>query len=137
MNQTAASTTEGITIIGSGLAGYTVIREIRKLDKAIPITLITKEPGYFYSKPMLSTALASKKEAVQLISTPSDGMASQLDINIMAETEVHAIHVATQQIDTDKGSVSYGKLVLALGACLLYTSPSPRDYAASRMPSSA
>ena len=24
-----------------------------------------------------------------------------------------------------------------LGACLLYTSPSPRDYAASRMPSSA
>ena len=25
----------------------------------------------------------------------------------------------------------------ALGACLLYTSPSPRDYAASRMPSSA
>ncbi|GAB5771756.1 hypothetical protein JMUB7523_23480 [Staphylococcus aureus] len=23
------------------------------------------------------------------------------------------------------------------GACLLYTSPSPRDYAASRMPSSA
>ena len=26
---------------------------------------------------------------------------------------------------------------LSLGCCLLYTSPSPRDYAASRMPSSA
>ena len=26
---------------------------------------------------------------------------------------------------------------LILNACLLYTSPSPRDYAASRMPSSA
>ena len=29
------------------------------------------------------------------------------------------------------------KLDLVIGACLLYTSPSPRDYAASRMPSSA
>ena len=26
---------------------------------------------------------------------------------------------------------------IAMGTCLLYTSPSPRDYAASRMPSSA
>ena len=26
---------------------------------------------------------------------------------------------------------------MAIGVCLLYTSPSPRDYAASRMPSSA
>jgi rubredoxin-NAD+ reductase len=116
LNQTAAATSGAITIIGSGLAGYTVIREIRKLDKTIPITLITKEPGYFYSKPMLSTALASKKEAAQLISTTSDGMATQLDITIMAETEVRAIRVDMQQLDTDKGSMPYGKLVLALGA---------------------
>ena len=116
MNQAATSIQGAITIIGSGLAGYTVIREIRKLDKTIPITLITKEPGYFYSKPMLSTALASKKEASQLISTPSDGMASQLDINILAETEVSAIHIDTQEIVTAKGNISYGKLVLALGA---------------------
>ena len=33
---------------------------------------------------------------------------------------------------------SYGQVILAeLSDCLLYTSPSPRDYAASRMPSSA
>ena len=30
-----------------------------------------------------------------------------------------------------------GALELMLDPCLLYTSPSPRDYAASRMPSSA
>ena len=29
------------------------------------------------------------------------------------------------------------KLIEQAGFCLLYTSPSPRDYAASRMPSSA
>ena len=105
-----------IVIIGSGLAGYTLIREIRKLDKAAPITLITREPGYFYSKPMLSTALASKKEASQLITTVSEGMASQLSINILAQTDVSAIDTAAQKLQTSAGPISYGKLVLALGA---------------------
>ena len=105
-----------IVIIGSGLAGYTLIREIRKLDKAAPITLITREPGYFYSKPMLSTALASKKEASQLITTASEGMASQLGINILTQTDVSAIDTAAQKLQTSAGPISYGKLVLALGA---------------------
>ena len=105
-----------IVIIGSGLAGYTLIREIRKLDKAIPITLITREPGYFYSKPMLSTALASKKEANQLITTAPEGMASQLEINILSQTDVSAIDTAAQILQTSAGHIPYGKLVLALGA---------------------
>ena len=105
-----------IVIIGSGLAGYTLIREIRKLDKAAPITLITREPGYFYSKPMLSTALASKKEASQLITSASEGMASQLEINTLSQTDVSAIDTAAQILQTSAGPISYGKLVLALGA---------------------
>ncbi len=105
-----------IVIIGSGLAGYTLIREIRKLDKAVPIILITREPGYFYSKPMLSTALASKKEASQLITSASEGMASQLEINILPQTDVSAIDTAAQILQTSAGPISYGKLVLALGA---------------------
>lgn len=107
---------QSITIIGSGLAGYTVIREIRKLDKAIPITLVTKEPGYFYSKPMLSTALANKKDSAQLVSTSQEGMATQLEISILSHTEVDAIDTNSQSISTNQGSFPYGKLVLALGA---------------------
>jgi len=105
-----------IVVIGSGLAGYTLIREIRKLDKTVAITLITREPGYFYSKPMLSTALASKKESNQLITTASEGMASQLEINILSQTDVSAIDTAAQILQTSSGHVPYGKLVLALGA---------------------
>jgi len=105
-----------IVIIGSGLAGYTVIREIRKLDKTAPITLITREPGYFYSKPMLSTALAGKKDAAQLISTPADGMETQLEITILSETNVSAINTNAQTLQTSKGELPYGKLVMALGA---------------------
>ena len=116
MDQNTSSSSAAIVIIGSGLAGYTVIREIRKLNKEIPITLITKEPGYFYSKPMLSTALASKKDTAQLVSTTADGMATQLELNILSETDVKAIDSNKQIIGTNKGEITYGKLVLALGA---------------------
>lgn len=105
-----------IVIIGSGLAGYTVARELRKLDKTSALTLITREPGYFYSKPMLSTAFASNKEAAQLISSASDVMASQLDVRILGNTDVSAIDTTAQVIKTSQGDVVYGKLVLALGA---------------------
>ena len=116
MDQTTPQSGSAIVIIGSGLAGYTVVREIRKLDKAAPITLITREPGYFYSKPMLSTALASKKEAMQLISTAADGMATQLEMTILGECDVSMIDASTQTIKTSKGDLPYGKLVMALGA---------------------
>jgi rubredoxin-NAD+ reductase len=114
LNQNASSS--AIVIIGSGLAGYTLVREIRKLDKAAPITLITREPGYFYSKPMLSTAFASKKEAAQLISTPAEGMATQLDITILPQTEVSAIDGNKKVLTTSKGEIPFDKLVLGLGA---------------------
>ena len=116
MDQTTPQSQSPIVIIGSGLAGYTVIREIRKLDKAVPITLVTREPGYFYSKPMLSTALASKKEAAQLISTPVDAMAIQLEMTIIGDCDVSSINPSAHTIQTNKGEVPYGKLVLALGA---------------------
>jgi rubredoxin-NAD+ reductase len=116
LNPAANPTPSAIVIIGSGLAGYTLIREIRKLDKEAPITLVTREPGYLYSKPMLSTALASKKEPENLISNSSENMATQLNIIILSQTDVNAIDTNQQMIVTTKGNLSYGKLVLALGA---------------------
>ena len=116
MDHQNQSSSSGIVIIGSGLAGFTVIRELRKLDKAVPITLVTREPGYFYSKPMLSTALASNKSAEQLVSSNAEGMAAQLEITILDDLDVTEINTASQTIETSKGSIPYGKLVLGLGA---------------------
>lgn len=112
----AKESSPGIVIIGSGMAGFTTVREIRKLDKQVPITLVTREPGYSYSKPMLSTALASNKNAEQLISTNVEGMADQLAINILSNTEVHEIDSKQQIITTSSGQVPYSKLVLCLGS---------------------
>ena len=47
-----------IIIVGTGLAGYNLAREIRKLDTSIPLTLLTRDDGAFYSKPMVTTVLA-------------------------------------------------------------------------------
>ena len=116
MDQTSNPPSSAIVIIGSGLAGFTLVREIRKLDKTTAITMVTREPGYFYSKPMLSTALASKKEASQLISSTADALASQLDLTIYAETDVSAIDTSQKIIHCSKGDIAYEKLVLALGA---------------------
>ena len=49
---------------------------------------------------------------------------------------VRALHVNAEQIWTYLNTYREGK-AHPFRNCLLYTSPSPRDYAASRMPSSA
>ncbi len=64
---------EPIVIIGSGLAGYTLARELRKLDKTTPLVIITADDGRAYSKPMLSNALAQGKSADQIASALASG----------------------------------------------------------------
>jgi rubredoxin-NAD+ reductase len=38
---------QSIVILGTGLAGYTLARELRKLDSATPLHLITRDDGSF------------------------------------------------------------------------------------------
>ena len=71
-----------ITIIGSGLAGYTLVRELRRLDPIIPITVITQDSGDYYSKPQLSTALTHHKTPDQLILFTAEKFAEKFNINI-------------------------------------------------------
>jgi Uncharacterized NAD(FAD)-dependent dehydrogenases len=67
-----------VVIVGTGMAGYTVARELRKLDSTVPIVMISRDDGSFYSKPMLSNALAMKKEPQALASFDAMAMAAQL-----------------------------------------------------------
>ncbi len=105
-----------IIVLGSGLAGYTVVRELRKLNREIPVTLISRDSGDYYSKPMLSNAFAQNKDEQSLVITFAPDMAKQLNIKLLAHTEVHAIHRADKQLNTTAGALYYDKLVLALGA---------------------
>ena len=105
-----------IVIIGSGLGGYTVLREFRKRDQATPVTLICADDGHFYSKPNLSNALAAGKSAEQLVNTPREKMAADLNARIVANTRVTAIDTAGRNVRWNDGETGYSKLVLALGA---------------------
>ena len=105
-----------IVIVGSGLAGYTLARELRKRNKDLPVTLITADDGTFYSKPNLSSALAQGKTADQLASGSADKMAADLGADIRPRTRARAIDRARKILDTDRGEVAYSHLVLALGA---------------------
>jgi len=105
-----------IIIIGSGLAGYNTAKELRKLDTTTPLAVISADSGPFYSKPMLSNALASKKtpEAIAL-STPEQ-MATQLTATVRPHTRVSAIDTAAHAVHIGDEVLQYSKLVLALGA---------------------
>ena len=93
-----------IIIIGSGLAGYTLARELRKLDKTTPLMLITRDAGDFYSKPMLSNAYAQNKTAEQVITTPADAIAAQLDITLHKQSEVNRVDKAARRVETTAGN---------------------------------
>lgn len=105
-----------IVVLGSGLAGYSVIRELRKLDRDIPVTLVTRDSGDYYSKPMLSNAFAQGKDAAGLVLTPASEMAAQLGITLLAKTEVQAIDRANKKLVSTAGELAYDRLVIALGA---------------------
>ncbi len=105
-----------IVIVGSGLAGYTLLKEIRKRDPATPVTLITADDGAFYSKPNLSNALATGRAAAALASAGAEKMATDQNATVLAHTRVTAIDPQGQRIRTDDGELEYSKLVLALGA---------------------
>jgi rubredoxin-NAD+ reductase len=105
-----------VVVVGSGLAGYGVLRELRKLDPACELVLITADDGHFYSKPALSTAFAKGKVADTLITTPAAKMAAQLRLDLRPGRGVEAIHAEGQVVLTTGGPVFYDKLVLAMGA---------------------
>ena len=41
-----------VVIIGTGLAGYMLAKEWRKLDAQTPLVMLTQGEGHFYSKPL-------------------------------------------------------------------------------------
>lgn len=105
-----------VVIIGSGLAGYTVAREFRKLDTETPVVILSADHGGFYSKPMLSNAFAQKKSADSLLMKDAAKMAAEIKVEIKPNSKVTAIDPQLKQLTVNDGSLTYSKLVLALGA---------------------
>ncbi|MFW2177383.1 MULTISPECIES: FAD-dependent oxidoreductase [unclassified Moraxella] len=116
-----------IIIIGAGMAGYTLARELRKLNADTPITLIARDGADSYAKPTLSNALAQGKLADNIANASAEQMAENLAISVMKFCQVNHIDVEKKTITVEPINLatqnsnatqilSYAKLVLATGA---------------------
>ena len=132
------SSDNGVVIIGAGLAGWHVIDAIRAKDKEIPITLVTTDSGDRYHKPMLTMAISQNKRASDLVRASGSDAAKTAGVTLLADTQVTDIDTATQQLQlisanrpdpahTDYATISYGKLVLAMGAHPIFPKSLPED----------
>ena len=105
-----------VVIIGTGLAGYNVAREFRKLDSETPLLLITADDGRSYSKPMLSTGFGKNKEADGLSMAEPGAMAEQLKAQVRTHTRISGIDPGHKRLWIGEEAVAYRDLVLAWGA---------------------
>ncbi len=107
---------EPVVIVGTGLAGYNLAKEFRKLDGDSPLLLITADDGRSYSKPMLSTGFAKGKDADGLVMAEPGTMAEQLKAEVRTHTRVTGIDPAHKRLWIGEEAVTYRDLVLAWGA---------------------
>ncbi|AYG47342.1 FAD-dependent oxidoreductase [Pseudomonas sp. Leaf58] len=108
--------TSPVVIVGTGLAGYNLAREFRKLDAQTPLLLITADDGRSYSKPMLSMGFAKQKDADGLCMAEAGAMAEQLNAEIRTHTRISGIDPGHQRLWIGEEAVEYRDLVLAWGA---------------------
>jgi rubredoxin-NAD+ reductase len=105
-----------IVIVGTGLAGYSVARELRKLDAETPLLIVTADDGRYYSKPILSNAYTSGKSPDTIALANHAAMAAQLKAEIRVGTRVTALEPEHECLWLDGEAIAYRNLVLALGA---------------------
>ncbi|MBJ6136619.1 FAD-dependent oxidoreductase [Marinobacter litoralis] len=105
-----------IVVVGTGLAGYSLVKELRKLDKETPVIMITADDGVSYSKPMLSTGFTKGKDAEGLAQAETAAMSEQLNVTVRTFTTVTGIDTPRQELVLGDERLAYGKLVLAWGA---------------------
>lgn len=105
-----------IVIVGTGLSGYSLAKEIRKQDKDTPIVMVTADDGHSYSKPMLSTGFTKGKEADELAQASAEAMVEQLNLQLRTYTTVTGIDPDAHELVLGDERLGYSKLVLAWGA---------------------
>ena len=112
-----------VIIIGSGMAGYTLARELRKLTTSLPIVMVCQDSGDSYAKPTLSNAYAQNKLADTIANASAAKMAETLNLTLLNFHQVTDINADEQVIvvrslvnEASQTTLAYRDLVLATGA---------------------
>ncbi len=109
-----------ILILGSGLAGYGLVKELRKFGNEQPLTIVTADGGEVYSKPMLSNGYTKGLTPKILATGTAAATAGQHNIKIITRCRATGIDTTGNFVTLESGEIlSYSALVLALGADLI------------------
>lgn len=101
-------------IIGQGAAGTTAAAELRRLDPAAPVTLVTTEPDHFYSRVDLPAIIAGKLSPADAVLAGGDHFAA-LGVDRLVG-KVLAIRPAEKTVHLIGEQLAYSKLLLATGS---------------------
>jgi len=103
-------------IIGQGAAGTSAAKTLKRLDPATPVTMITDEQDYFYSRIDLPDIVAGKFEAAESELQGADAF-RELGIVCRMNERITAIHPDEKTVELASGErLKYSKLLLATGS---------------------
>ena len=131
----------GIVIIGSGFAARQLVKNIRKQDASVPLTVIAADSMDEYNKPDLSHVMSQNQRAEDLTRQTAGEFAEQFNLRLFPYTWVTDIDAAAHVVKAKDKAWQYDRLVLATGASafvppvdgreLLITLNSQQEYQAS------
>lgn len=106
----------GIVIIGGGFAARQLVKNIRKTDTQVPLTVIAADSIDEYNKPDLSHVISLNQRADDLIRQSAQEFAQQYNVALFPHTRISGIDAQQHLISSDQQQWHYDKLVLATGA---------------------
>ncbi len=104
-----------VVVIGTGIAGITVVEEVRKIDARVDVTVLGTEPYDFYNR-MAISRLLDENLAPETLSLMSTDWAERRRVRFAPGVTVTSIDRAAHTVQTEAGPVPYDRLVLATGA---------------------
>lgn len=109
----------GIVIIGSGFAARQLVKNIRKQDASVKLTLIAADSIDEYNKPDLSHVVSRGQTAADLTLQTAGEFAEQYNLNLFPQTWVTGIDADAHVVKSQNHEWQYDKLVLATGAAAM------------------
>lgn len=106
----------GIVIIGSGFAARQLVKNLRKQDSQVAITLIAADSMDEYNKPDLSHVMSLGQRADDMTRQSAGEFAEQYNVRLFPYTWINAIDADAHLVKSADHQWSYDKLVLATGA---------------------
>lgn len=108
-----------LVIIGTGLAGYALLRALRHVDHRREICMIGADAASAWSRGQLHDGLARGREAGELVLATAEQMAHRFGATILPHRRVLAIDRERKIVRTDGGEQperAWSQLVIATGA---------------------